>query len=129
MHKPLMRRLTPKLIAALLASFSVSAFCEQDHFGLDGVFVYREMIGGPYFDEWYVDGDLSTLKQLKLLREGKSGSLEFPIKVDCSSQKMTVAGAGLLWGHEPISADEIAGQINRKISESTVDTVCASNRN
>ncbi len=64
----------------VFSCFQSLVFAEEGTFGLDGVFVYKDMVGGPYFDEWYVSGDMSQLNDIKVYREGKSGSLEVPFR-------------------------------------------------
>lgn len=69
-----------KLFSVLILLIGVrhASSAEEGAFNLDGVFVYQDMVGGPYFDEWYIDRDFANLTKFKFLREGKSGVLEAP---------------------------------------------------
>lgn len=104
--------------------FQSSVFSEEGSFGLDGEFVYKDMIGGPYFDEWYVSGDMGQLNSIKVYREGKSGSLEVTIEVDCKLQTITIQGTALVYGSTTLSEEEAQDYFTTDITKSIVDKVC-----
>ncbi|ABV89412.1 hypothetical protein [Shewanella pealeana] len=115
-----------KIAAAilLLNCLQASVSAEEGSFGLDGVFVYKDMVGGPYFDEWYLDGNLNNLNDLKLYREGKSGSLETSIKIDCKREAITIHGAGLLFGSMALTKEETQEYLPKDLSEAIVRKIC-----
>lgn len=93
-------------------------------FNPDANFVYRDMVGGPYFDEWYLDGDLVNGTNLRLQREGKSGSLAMPVAITCESRTLTVSGDGLVFGHMAISAAEAQNYLTTDIAAAVIDNAC-----
>lgn len=97
---------------------------ETGSFSPDAVFVYRDMVGGPYFDEWYLDGDRVKGINLRLHRQGKSGSLEMPVTITCESRTLTVSGDGLVFEHIAISATEAQNYLTADITAAVIDKAC-----
>lgn len=112
-------RLPPQLNRALKLNATTGSFKP------DANFVYRDMVGGPYFDEWYLEGDLVGRTKLKLQREGKSGTLEMPVAIACESRTLTVTGDGQVFGHMAISAAEAQNYLTADISAAVMDNACA----
>ena len=113
------------LATFLINCFHGQAFAEEDTFGLNEVLVYQDILGGPYVDDWYVDGDLSHSKNLKVYREGKSGSLETTIQIDCKFETLTILGVGLLYTSEILTREEVQKYLTKKISEAIVNKICS----
>lgn len=114
------------LVFVLLNLCNNDLRAETGSFNPDATFVYRDMVGGPYFDEWYLDGDLVSGADLRLLREGKSGSLEIPVAVSCELPALTVTGAAVVFGHMAISAAQAQDYLTAEISAAVIDSLCLS---
>ncbi|MDP2713548.1 hypothetical protein [Rheinheimera sp.] len=112
------------LLFVLLNVCSGGLYAETGSFNPDATLVYRDMVGGPYFDEWYLDGDLVSGANLSLLREGKSGSLTMPVAITCGSGVLTVTGDGIVFGHMAISAAEAQDYLTADIVAAVIDKVC-----
>lgn len=91
----------------------------------NGVLVYKDMIGGPYFDVWYVDGELSELNDLRIYRDGKSGTFESSIEVDCTRQTIKANGAGELYAHIALTPEEAQRRLSEDVVEHVLKALCA----
>lgn len=101
-------------IAALfLSGLQMPAFAQEASSSLDEVFVYQEVVSGPYVDEWFVRGNLNQLNNIHVHREGKSGSFEATIELDCRSSTLEVQGTGLLYTSIVLTKEE-TGSISLK---------------
>ncbi len=112
------------VIASMMSCISYVAFAEEGSFNLGGVFVYRDMIEGPYFDEWHLNGNLDNLTGLKLIREGKSGAFEASVSIDCKSRTLEVKKPGLIYSHMKLSLEETKNYITKEIMDSVINKMC-----
>ncbi|EID0034461.1 hypothetical protein LA064_004623 [Vibrio alginolyticus] len=120
-----MHKVTRSGLALLIFScIQLSVFADEGFFGLNGEFVYKDLVGGPYFDEWYIAGDMDHLNNIKIFREGKSGSFETFIKVDCKLQTVAAQGASLLYGSIALSKEEAQEYFSKGITKAVVNKVC-----
>ena len=108
----------------MLGCVQSSVFAEEGSFGLDGEFVYKDMVGGPYFDQWYVAGDMGQLNDIKIYREGKSGSLKAIIKVDCKLQTVTAQGSAFIYDSIALSKEEAQEYFSADITKAIVNKIC-----
>lgn len=88
------------------------------------IFVYEDIIGGPYVDDWYVEGNLANKDKLKLVRDGKSGDLDMPISINCQKASISVVGRGLLYGSDTISIAETQEYITDELLAAVIRKVC-----
>lgn len=110
--------------AALLMALTSFAFAQEKSSTDDAVFVYLDEVGGPYFDEWYLHGDIARPERLTLQRSGKSGELSVPVTVDCHAATVSVSGPGLVFESMDISAGEAQEYIIAPLAEAVVQKVC-----
>ncbi|WP_375058731.1 hypothetical protein ACEZDF_05955 [Vibrio alginolyticus] len=108
----------------MLSCFQSSAFAEEGSIGLDDEFVYRDMVGGPYFDEWYVAGDMSQLNEIKIYRAGKSGSLEANVEVDCKLQTVITQGSAVIYDSMALTEEEAQEYFSADITKAIVNKIC-----
>ncbi|MFN3018331.1 hypothetical protein ACK1CN_20475 [Vibrio coralliilyticus] len=112
------------ITALLLCGWQMPAFAKEAVSSLDGVFVYQEVVGGPYVDEWFVSGDLNRLNNIHVHREGKSGSFEATIEVDCQSSTIAVQGTGLLYTSIVLTNAETGEYFSRELKQALVKKLC-----
>ncbi|NOI77342.1 hypothetical protein F0224_16775 [Vibrio coralliilyticus] len=112
------------ITALLLCGWQMPAFAKEAASCLDGVFVYQEVVGGPYVDEWFVSGDLNRLNNIHVHREGKSGSFEATIEVDCQSSTIAVQGTGLLYTSIVLTNAETGEYFSRELKQALVKKLC-----
>ncbi|UTZ24797.1 hypothetical protein [Vibrio campbellii] len=108
----------------MLICVQSSVFAKEGSFGSDGDLVYKDMVGGPYFDEWYVAEDISQLNDIKIYREGKSGLLEAIIKVDCKLQTVTAQGTAFIYGSITLPKEEAQEYFSADITKAIVNKIC-----
>ncbi len=108
---------------ALLLSFTAQAGAQESSAD-DTIFVYLDEVGGPYFDEWYLHGDIARPEGLRLQRSGKSGELSVPVAVDCHAATVNVSGPGLVFESMDISAGEAQEYIIAPLAEAVIQKVC-----
>lgn len=112
------------ITALLLSGLQVSVFAKEAVSSLDEVFVYQEEIGGPYVDEWFVSGNLNQLNNIHVHREGKSGSFEATIELDCRSSTLAVQGTGLLYTSIVLTKAETAEYFSKELTQALIKTLC-----
>ncbi|MGB2080105.1 MAG: hypothetical protein ACPHV3_09975 [Vibrio sp.] len=86
------------------------------------VYVYEQAIDGVYSDFWYAQ--MLSENKYKLIREGKSGDLDAPIKLDCDKKRFSVVGYGLLYGHTPLYPEEVENYISPEVVDTYFDKFC-----
>lgn len=112
------------ITAFLLSGLQMSVFAKEAVSSLDEVFVYQEEIGGPYVDEWFVRGNLDQLNNIHVHREGKSGSFEATIELDCRSSTLAIQGTGLLYTSIVLTKAETAEYFSRELTQALIKTLC-----
>ncbi len=110
--------------AALLMALTSFAFAQEKSSADDAVFVHLDEVGDPYFDEWYLQGNIAGRQELTLLRSGKSGELSVPVAVDCHAATVSVSGPGLVFESMDISAAEGQEYIIAPLAEAVIQSVC-----
>ncbi|WP_260258922.1 hypothetical protein [Vibrio intestinalis] len=106
----------------LLLSFS--AVAQSNNLQVEPQFVYQDLVGGPYFDEWSVAGDIENNRDLVLYRAGKSGELKVPVTMDCQSGRLSASGNGLLFAYESISAQAAEEYFPQGMTQALYELVC-----
>ncbi len=110
--------------SVLTAFVFVSFFCHSSS-DINSLYVYDEPLEmPPYSDQWFIDGDLTDLKNVHIKRDGKSGDLSAPVSIDCKTRKFTVTGNGLLYTSDPISSSEVGQQISENVIEAVLQKIC-----
>ncbi|MCD8522833.1 MAG: hypothetical protein LRY66_00620 [Saccharospirillaceae bacterium] len=112
------------MAAAVLLSLTSFASAQEESSTDPRVLVYLDEVGGPYFDEWYLQGDTVRLEGLTLQRSGKSGELSVPVAVNCNAATVSVSGAGLVFESMDISAGEAQEYIIAPIADAVIQKVC-----
>ncbi len=121
--KTMYRSLIPALV---FVSFFCHGEAENDSSSdLNRIYVYDEPLElPPYSDRWFIEGDLSDLSQVNIIRDGKSGDLSAPISIDCKHKKFAVTGNGLLYTSMPISSSEVSQKISNDVIGAVIQKVC-----
>lgn len=109
---------------ALLLGVTIGIRAEQSYFDHEGVFVYSHPVGGPYFDGWFVTGDRVGSADLRLWRDGKSGDLNAPIRLDCVRGEVRVTGHGVKWTNTPISEDMVEKELPEQLKGAVLRLLC-----
>ena len=112
------------MAAAVLLAVTSLASAQEESSTDTRVLVYLDEVGGPYFDEWYLQGDVAHLRGLKLVRSGKSGDLSAPVEIDCKASFLNVSGPGLIYDSIEATADELQNYIIPPIVEATLNKAC-----
>ena len=110
--------------AALLMALTSFASAQEESSTDTRVLVYLDEVGGPYFDEWYLHGDIARPERLTLQRSGKSGELSVPVTVDCHAATVNISGPGLVFESMDISAAEAQEYIIAPLAEAVIQKVC-----
>lgn len=110
--------------AALLLALTSFASAQEESSTDTRVLVYLDEVGGPYFDEWYLQSNIARPEGLTLQRSGKSGELSVPVTVDCHAATVSVSGPGLVFESMDISAAEAQEYIVAPLAEAVIQKVC-----
>ncbi|MDA0147102.1 hypothetical protein [Vibrio sp. LaRot3] len=112
------------IIAAGFVSLAFNVMAEPNSIQTEPQFLYQELVGGPYFDDWSVAGDIDNNRDLVLYRAGKSGELQAPVKMDCQSGRLTASGNGLLFAYESITAQATEQYFSQEMTQALYELVC-----
>ena len=112
-------------VAVLLFSCPLlPVFAQDGSSNPDTVFIYEEMVGGPYFDEWYVTGDLNNLNHISIYREGKSGALEATIQINCQLSTLVIQGTGLLYESIVLTNEKTREYFSKDVIQAITNKMC-----
>lgn len=121
-------RLFSAAVAALLCSHF--AVAQSD----DMTFLYEEPLEpAPYSDVWsvYISGEESfdmadpdEWSMLTLFREGKSADFRAELAVKCNSDGEIEFGTGLLYGTDPVTAEEVEEMVPYEVFSEAYDWRC-----
>ena len=117
------------MVALLISGLQIPVGAQDTTSNLDNVLVYVDEVGGPYTDTWYASGDLKRLSDIDIVREGKSGSFEATVEVDCQLSRVTTKNTGLLFTSIVLTKEESAEYISDDVTEALVKTLCPSSPN
>ncbi|CAM3130115.1 hypothetical protein [Vibrio neptunius] len=117
------------MVALLVSGLQIPVGAQDTTSNLDNVLVYVDEVGGPYTDTWYVRGDLKRLSDIDIVREGKSGSFEATVEVDCRLSRVAIKNTGLLFTSIVLTKEESAEYISDDVTEALVKTLCSSSPN
>ncbi|WP_051252540.1 hypothetical protein [Ferrimonas kyonanensis] len=118
-------RLFAPLAALSLLSLSVSQMLPTSAYATEPLYLYQDVIGGPYVDDWFISGHRATDAGLILQRQGKSGQWQAPVAVDCAARTLTVTGPGLRFEHSKLSKQQAQADIPTAVVSASIQALCS----